>query len=226
MTVIIAMDGPAGAGKSTIAREVARALGFKHVDTGAMYRAVALGVLDRGLEGESSTAIEELASTLDIEVDGNRVWIDGVEASARIRGAEVNGVVSAVAARPGVRRHLADRQRRLAAGDGVVMEGRDIGSVVFPDAAVKLYLTAAIEERARRRLEELPAGAESSLDETAAAIATRDAADAGRTESPLVRAPDAVVVDSTGKDVREVVDQVLAIITRAVPGLITVQPEG
>ncbi|MFN2609231.1 MAG: (d)CMP kinase [Acidimicrobiales bacterium] len=206
---VVAIDGPVGAGKSTVSRAVAARLGLDHLDTGAMYRSVALAALGHGLDPESASGEElaRVAAAADIRV-GERVLLDGDDVTDRLRSPEVGWAVSAVAARPEVRVELVRRQRAWAAerGGGVV-EGRDIGSVVFPDAAVKVFLTASDEERARRR----------SSDEDAAALARRDRLDSTRAASPLARASDAVVVDSTGRSVDEVVDEIVALVPSGAP---------
>jgi CMP/dCMP kinase len=209
---VIAIDGPAGAGKSTVARRVAAALGYRHLDTGAMYRAVALAALDRGMGAEQSTALGRLAEELDLVIEGDRVLIDGRDVSNRVRAPEVTRAVSGYSAIPGVRAALLRRQRELAAQRDVVMEGRDIGAAVVPDAAVKVFLTASIRERALRRLADQDAAVPLGLAELEASIAARDEADSTRAASPFVRAPDAVVVDSTGRDVDEVVAEVMDLI--------------
>jgi cytidylate kinase len=197
---IVAIDGPAGSGKSTVSRAVAERLGVDRLDTGAMYRAVAWAVLERGVDASDPDAVAAVAATARIELDGNAVSIDGTDVTAAIRTPEVNAAVSGVAANPGVRRHLVERQRLWAAdhGGGVV-EGRDIGTVVFPDADLKIYLDATHEERARRRHEEPADG-----------LARRDEIDSTRATSPLARADDAHLLDTTGRSVEDVVEEVLS----------------
>lgn len=197
---LIAIDGPAGAGKSTVSRAVAERLGLERLDTGAMYRSVAWEALRRGFDPADEAAVCEIAATADIEV-GRTVTINGADVTHAIRTPEVSRAVSIVAANPAVRRELVTRQRRWAAErSGGVVEGRDIGSVVFPDATVKVYLTASAEERARRR----------GHDESADGVATRDRLDSTRRASPLTRAPDAHVLDTTGRSVEDVVEEVLS----------------
>jgi cytidylate kinase len=195
---IVAIDGPAGSGKSTVSRALSRLLGVARLDTGAMYRSVAWAALDRGIDPADAPAVAELARQARIDVGAETASIDGIDVTAAIRSPEVSRAVSVVAANPDVRRNLVERQRRWAAehGGGVV-EGRDIGSVVFPDATLKVYLTAAAGERARRR-----------NDESSEGVARRDHLDSTRAASPLFVAPGARVVDTTGRSVDEVVHEV------------------
>jgi cytidylate kinase len=196
---LIAIDGPAGAGKSTVSSAVAARLGLDRLDTGAMYRSVAWEALRRGVDPGDQPAVAEIAATADIEV-AQAVTMNGTDVTDAIRTPEVSWAVSIVAANPDVRRELVVRQRRWAAErTGGVVEGRDIGSVVFPDATVKIYLTASPEERARRR-----------HDESADGLATRDRLDSTRQASPLTQAPDAHVLDTTGRSVEDVVEEVLS----------------
>ena len=196
---LIAIDGPAGAGKSTVSSAVAERLGLDRLDTGAMYRSVAWEALRRGVDPGDQPAVAEIAATADIEV-ARAVTMNGTDVTDAIRTPEVSWAVSIVAANPDVRRELVVRQRRWAAErTGGVVEGRDIGSVVFPDATVKIYLTASPEERARRR-----------HDESADGLATRDRLDSTRQASPLTQAPDAHVLDTTGRSVEDVVEEVLS----------------
>jgi 3-phosphoshikimate 1-carboxyvinyltransferase len=197
--LVIAIDGPAGAGKSTVSRAVAARLGLDRLDTGAMYRAVAALALARGIAPDDERAVADMAAAATIALDPG-VVIDDLDVAGVIRSAEVGRAVSLVAANPGVRRHLVGLQQAWSAGHGGgVVEGRDIGSVVFPDAAVKVYLTASPEERARRR-----------HDESAAGVARRDHLDSTRAASPLVVAPDARQLDTTGRSVDDVVEEVLS----------------
>jgi cytidylate kinase len=207
---VVAIDGPAGSGKSTVARRLADRLGLDYLDTGAMYRAVAFAAIQRGVDPVDEEPVAELARNMDLVVADGRVRVDGFDASVEIRGPEVSRAVSVVAANPGVREELRTRQRvwAIERGGGVI-EGRDIGSVVFPDAVLKVYLTADPEERARRRAQEMT---ELDYDEVAADIARRDAADQGRGDSPLVEAPDSVVFDTTGIEVDEVVERLAAMV--------------
>jgi 3-phosphoshikimate 1-carboxyvinyltransferase len=197
---VIAIDGPAGSGKSTVSRRVAAALGLARLDTGAMYRAVTWAALDRGIDLSDPVALGQIAATADLLVDDAQVAIDGADVTGAIRSSEVSHAVSKVAATPGVRRHLVARQRDWAtAHGGGVVEGRDIGTVVFPDAELKVYLTASEEERARRRSEESPGG-----------VARRDLLDSTRSASPLTPAVDAVVIDTTDREVGDVVHEVIS----------------
>ena len=203
---IIALDGPAGSGKSTVARAVAAALGLEYLDTGAMYRAVAFEALRRGLDPNDPGPVGDLAAQVEIVV-AETVTVDGVDATIEIRGPEVTRAVSAVAANPAVRKHMVARQREWALErDGGVIEGRDIGTVVFPDAELKVYLTADAEERARRRTKEVT---DLDYDEVAADIARRDHADSTRDASPLAIPADAVVIDTTGRPIDDIVADVL-----------------
>jgi CMP/dCMP kinase len=197
--VVVAIDGPAGSGKSTLSRALAARLGLQRLDTGAMYRSVAWAVLARGIDPGDTDAVADVARTLPIEV-GDRVTADGTDVTEAIRGPDVSAAVSAVAANPAVRSVMVERQRQwVRAHGGGVVEGRDIGSVVLPDADLKLYLDASPEVRAARRSEE---GAE--------AVARRDRLDSTRAASPLGRAPDARVIDTGAHSVEEIVEQVLA----------------
>ena len=208
----LAIDGPAGAGKSTVARAVARSLGWRYVDSGAMYRAVALAVIESGVDPGDPAAVGEVAEAAEVDVDGRVVRLGGRDVSDRIRAADVTALVSRVAANPRVRGALLDKQRALASGGDVVMEGRDIGTVVVPGAEVKVFLTAAVEERARRRALELGLpGDDDTLGRMAESLAGRDAADATRDLSPLAQAPDAHVLDTTGLSLDEVVARISAL---------------
>jgi cytidylate kinase len=203
---VIAIDGPAGSGKSTVARSLAARLGLDYLDTGAMYRSVAFAVIQRNLDPDDADAVGALAGSVTIEV-ADRVTVDGVDATVEIRGPEVTRLVSAVAANPAVRKEMVQRQREWAdAHGGGVIEGRDIGSVVFPDAELKIYLTARDDERARRRSQEV---LDLEYDEVAAAIAKRDYLDSTRAASPLTKASDAIEIDTSTLSVEEIVEQVM-----------------
>ena len=211
--LIIAIDGPSGAGKGTVARAVAARLGYRHVDTGAMYRAVAWLGLQQGVDLADEAAVAALGARASFDLEDGRVAIDGHDVRSAIRTPEIDRVASVVARHPAVRRVLVARQRELGADGGVVMEGRDIGTVVFPEAHVKIYLDASPEERARRRAAD-PAHTSSrsaQLSDVATALAERDKSDSTRAVSPLMIAPDATLIDTTGVPIDEVIDRVLAL---------------
>ena len=212
--LIIAIDGPSGAGKGTVARAVAARLGYRHVDTGAMYRALAWKALHDGLDLSDEASVAAVAERARFDVEGGRITIDGHDVATAIRTPEMDRASAMVARHPAVRRVLVARQRSYGQGGGVVMEGRDIGTVVFPDADVKIYLDASPEERARRRAAD-PAHTSSrntQLSDVATALAERDRSDSTRTASPLAVAPDAIVMDTTGLPVERVVEQVLTLV--------------
>lgn len=207
---VIAIDGPAGSGKSTIGRALAERLGLTYLDTGAMYRAVAFVALEHDLDVHDEASVAGAARAMELQWDDGRLLVNGVDATAEIRGAAVSAVVSTVAALPSVREELRLRQRAWAeAHDGGVVEGRDIGSVVFPDATLKVYLTASEDERAARRARQIGAA---DTEAVAAAIAARDRADSTRAESPLVEPDGAVTIDSTGLGITEVVDLIARLV--------------
>lgn len=200
---IVAIDGPAGSGKSTVGRALADRLGLEYLDTGAMYRGVTFAVLRAGLDPADAPAVASLAREVELSLEGGILTVDGVDATADIRGPEVTRAVSAVAANPAVRELMVQRQRDWARSrGGGVLEGRDIGTVVFPDAALKVYLTASPEVRARRRTAEVP---DLDFQTVAADIARRDALDQGREASPLTQAGDALLVDTSDLSVDEIV---------------------
>jgi CMP/dCMP kinase len=207
--LIIAIDGPVGSGKSTLARRVAELMGYIYIDTGAMYRALALKALRRGISLDASDALVQLAreSRIDLRPESGtqRVFLDGEDVTTPIRTPEVSQAASKVAVVAGVRQMLVAEQRRAGEQGGVVMEGRDIGSVVFPDAGLKIFLTASPEIRAERRWREhQQKGDTIDLARTLEEIHERDCRDRERSTSPLVRAPDAVIVDSTAMEPEEV----------------------
>jgi cytidylate kinase len=215
--LIIAIDGPSGAGKSTLGRMLARELGLLYIDTGAMYRAVALAVAASGASASDAERVAEVARRASIKLEGDpdslRVLLDGRDVSAEIRGEGVGRDASVVSAIPAVRRELVRRQREMGARGGVVLDGRDIGTVVFPAADVKFFLTAVPEERARRRFgEETTQGREQTFEATLADINDRDRRDATRDDSPLKIADDAVVIDTTEFPIEEVFRRMLQIV--------------
>ena len=214
--MIVAIDGPAAAGKGTVARALAQRLGWRYFDTGAMYRAVALAGLERGAAPDDAAAMEDVARSVRVSIDGDEVTVDGGDVSDRIRAPEVTRAVSTVAAHPAVRAVLVQRQRDLiATGEDVVMEGRDIGTTVAPDAEVKIFLTASLPERARRRCRQLGLPKDdATLAEIASELAARDRADQARSTSPFKKAEDAVVLDSTGRSVGAVVDEITAVVEK------------
>lgn len=218
--MIIAIDGPAGSGKSTVARQVARRLGAHYLDTGAMYRAVAWAALDAGLDLEDEVTVSEMASTLDIRfihaqasAIPSAVEVDGVDVSEEIRTPRIDQVVSAVAKMSRVRSAMVPLQRAEASRGDLVAEGRDIGTVVFPDADLKVFLTASEAERARRRhLEQIERGSQVAEETVRELMAARDTADSSRATAPLIEADDAWRLDTTGMSIEQVVD---AIVRRA-----------
>jgi CMP/dCMP kinase len=214
---VVAVDGPSGSGKSTVSRRLAMALGTRYLDTGAMYRAVTLAVLRAGVDPHDAETVTKIAAAADLIIAADpehpHIALDGVGVDAPIRGPDVTGAVSAVSAVVAVRRLLVDRQRaiiaraRVAEG-GIVVEGRDIGTVVVPDADLKVFLTASADERARRRSTEVSA----DLAATAADLARRDKLDSTRAADPLAQAEDAVVLDSTSMDIDEVVTHLVTLL--------------
>lgn len=207
---VICIDGPAGSGKSTVARAVADRVGLPYLDTGGMYRAVTFAVLRRRMDPADAADVSELARSVPFEVEPGGVTVEGVDATIEIRGPEVTRAVSIVAANPGVRAEMVKRQRAwVAERGGGVVEGRDIGTVVFPDADLKVFLTADPEVRAGRRAGEVR---DLSYETVAADLARRDALDQGRADSPTARADDAVVIDTTDLDINGVVDAVVRLL--------------
>ncbi|MHB8171355.1 MAG: (d)CMP kinase [Thermincolia bacterium] len=211
----IALDGPAGAGKSTVAKMVARALGYFYIDTGAMYRAVAYKALVKNIDLADEEALTRMVQdseiTLNYDIQGNQqVFLDGLDVSEDIRTPEVTNNVSRVAAVRGVREQMVRLQQKLAETKGVVMDGRDVGTFILPTAEKKFYLTASIEERSRRRYLEMQSkGYEVDLEQIKADIAQRDQMDREREFAPLVQAIDAVLIDSSEMSIQQVVDKIL-----------------
>lgn len=213
----IAIDGPAGSGKSTVAREVSRRLNLKYLDTGAMYRAITLKFLRENIDLSDLSAVEEILDSTSIELPGNHeIIMDGERVTEAIRTTPVNRSVSPVSAISAVRRRLVDMQRQIAAGaGGIVMEGRDIASMVLPDADYKFYLDATPEERARRRGKEQELkGIFMSGEEVLAEIVSRDNIDSRREDSPLRVVPGALVIDTTGMSIEEVVEKIIDKVNR------------
>lgn len=201
---VIAIDGPAGSGKSTVAKALAERFDLEYLDTGAMYRSVTFAALRRGIDPADAEIIGRLAGDVEIDLRPEGVTVDGVDATIEIRGPEVSRAVSIVAANPMVRAEMVRRQRAwVTKRDGGVLEGRDIGTVVFPDAELKVFLTADPEVRAQRRSREVT---DLDYETVAADLARRDALDQGREASPLAEAPDAFLLDTTGLSVDEIVE--------------------
>jgi cytidylate kinase len=218
VSFVVTIDGPGAAGKSTTARAVATRLGFLYLDTGALYRALAYKVIEHGVSADDREAVERLAAESQIDLSGSpdqaHVWLDGEDVSDRIRTPAVSELASRLAAQPNVRARLMEVQRSLGRRGPVVAEGRDLGTVVFPDAAIKIYLDADLETRARRRHRELQArGIPAALDAVREELTRRDTRDRERTDSPLKPAPDAKIVDSSGLDFPAEVEAVLGLVT-------------
>jgi cytidylate kinase len=212
-SIVVAIDGPAGAGKSTIARRLAARLGFTYIDTGAMYRAVALWALERGVDFADLHRTEQLALAAEIELAPGRILLNGADVTEAIRTPEVSSGASRIAVIPGVRRAMVAKQRALGEKVSVVMEGRDIGTVVFPNADVKVFLDADPGERVRRRLEESRAkGEQVAASALAAQMKERDQRDSTRADAPLAQAPDAMYLDSTHLTLEQVEEAILKMV--------------
>jgi cytidylate kinase len=218
--MVITIDGPAGAGKSTVARALAARLGFDYLDTGAMYRAVALAGLRAGVDWENPEAVAALAQKIRLDFRQGRVFLDGEDVTDDLRSTEVTRASRFVADNEAVRRHLMELQRRFAAGKNVVTEGRDQGSLVFPDAEVKFFLTASPEERARRRLRDYQAAGENPpFHQVLEELLLRDARDSSRPWGRLVKPEGAIEISTDGLDVPAVVDRLEAIVREAMKNL-------
>lgn len=200
----ISIDGPSGAGKSTIARALAEKIGFEYLDTGAMYRAVTFAVLDKRIDLKDNDALQNFLESLSLDVIDNHVIMNGVNLDRELRSKEVTDVVSKVSSLPMVREKLVSLQREIASNKSIILDGRDIGSVVLPHADVKFFLTATPEERAKRRFEQLKGSEEQSFEEILSSIKKRDQYDSTRKESPLVKTKDMIEVDSTDRSIHEV----------------------
>ena len=217
----IAIDGPAAAGKSTIAKLVAEKLGYTYIDTGAMYRALTYKAIGAGIDLDKAAKVEALLSGTEIDLKagdkGQTVWLDGRDVTDEIRTDAVTNGVSAVSAHPGVRAYMVAAQRKMAEEGGVVMDGRDIGTAVLPDAELKIFMTASVEERAcRRHAENLKRGFDSSLEQLAQDIALRDKKDSEREISPLKQAEDAILLDTTSMSISEAAEAIMELVREKV----------
>lgn len=212
-SISVAIDGPAGAGKSTIAKCTAEKLGITYVDTGAMYRAVTLSMIRNNVDIGDLNGIENILSSIDIKLNDGRLFLDGEDVSSEIREPEVNRLVSPVSAVPIIRKKMVELQRKMAQNTSIIMDGRDIGTNVLKNADVKIFLTASLDERAQRRYTELiKKGLNVNLESIKADIKKRDDADSSRTIDPLKKAEDAYVVDTTALSIDQAVEKVLSII--------------
>jgi cytidylate kinase len=213
---VVALDGPSGAGKSSAGHELARRLGYVYIDTGAMYRALALRALRAGAPLDDERALVPLAHAVEIDLRAGQVFLDGEDVTAAIRSREVSGAASRVSVHPGVRREMVARQREMGKAGGVVLDGRDIATAVFPDAEVKIYVDADPSVRALRRHAELKAaGEEADLAAIEREVRQRDWNDSHRADSPLTRDPEAVLIDTTGPGLEAVVARMLEVVERA-----------
>lgn len=214
MSIIVAIDGPAGAGKGTITKKVGEKLGLINIDTGAMFRCVTLNVLQEGIKIEQENQIKEMLDKIHIDLkESGEVFLNGQNVSKKIREDEVNRFVSPVSVIPIVRKKLLELQRKIAQGKNIIMEGRDIGTVVFPNADVKIYLDASAEERAKRRMKQnQEKGIKGSYEEVLKNIINRDKTDSTRDVAPLRKAEDAIYMDTTNMTIDETVDKIVEII--------------
>lgn len=207
---VIAIDGPAGAGKSTVAKKLAMLLNYTYIDSGAMYRALTLKVLSRGIDVADKEAVIKTASDTDIDFHHNSIFLDGKNVDQAIREENINKNVSFIAAIPEIRRIMVELQRKVSLGKNVVMDGRDVGTVIFPNAFIKFFITASVEERAKRRYGEIvEKNQPADLDDIKNQIQKRDTVDSTRLDSPLKMADDAVCIDTTGKNIEMVLDEVI-----------------
>lgn len=210
MNGVIAIDGPAGAGKSTVAKRIADALSYFYIDSGSLFRAITFKVIQSDLDTNDINGIIKLARNTTIDFSNNKVFLDGIDVNGKIRSGIVNSNVSHIAKISEVRDIIADIQRNIALKKNVVVEGRDIGTTIFPNAAFKFFLVASVEERARRRLLEMnSSGSNYSLEEVMEQISKRDIIDSNRTVSPLRKAEDATIIDTDGKSIDDVVNEIL-----------------
>ena len=208
---VIAIDGPAGAGKSTIAKRLADIIGYTYIDSGAMYRAITLKALKGNIPLKKTDMLISMAEETDIDFRENSIYLDGRAVNAEIREEAVNRNVSYIAAIPEIRKLLVDVQRKISMNKNVVMDGRDVGTVIFPEADVKFYITASVEERADRRYKELKQkGYEAEIQDIRSQIEKRDYIDSTRSDSPLKAASDAIIIDTTGKSIDEVLNEVVS----------------
>ena len=213
MSLIVAIDGPAGSGKGTVTKLIANRLDLQYIDTGAMYRCVALKMLEEKVNLEDEEKIKNILDSIEIDLDGSKVLLNNRDVTKRIRSIEVSNFASPVSAISCIRTKMVDLQRNLANGKNVIMEGRDIGTVVFPNANVKIYLDASPEERARRRVEQNEKnGIESNYEQILNDIIERDTRDMSRENSPLKKADDAILIDTTKLTIEEVIEKIISII--------------
>ncbi|MDF2673213.1 MAG: (d)CMP kinase [Clostridiales bacterium] len=213
--IVIAIDGPAGAGKSTISKIIAKRINIEYIDTGAMYRAIALKALNNGIDFEDIDGIEKLLKDTDINFNNGKIYLDGIDVSGKIRTPEMSSLASSISAIKVVREKLVYLQRLMAAKKSLVMDGRDIGTNVLKDAKYKIYLTATVEERASRRYNELcKKNIDVTFENICKDIITRDKNDMERKINPLYKAEDAILVDTTGKSIEEVVNEILNIVMK------------